>query len=125
MNQTFYTCRHCGNIIAMIRDNGVPVYCCGEKMPRLIPGATEGAREKHAPVFHVDGNTVHVTVGFLEHPMTPEHHIQWICLETARGIQYVHLNPGDPPKASFPLSQGDRVENVYAFCNQHDLWAEQ
>ena len=51
MKQKFLICKHCGNIVAMIRDQGVPVYCCGEKMRELIPGATEGSGEKHIPVY--------------------------------------------------------------------------
>ena len=32
MKQKFYICKHCGNIVAMIRDAGVPIMCCGEKI---------------------------------------------------------------------------------------------
>ena len=28
----FYICAHCGNIIAYVKDSGVPVMCCGQKM---------------------------------------------------------------------------------------------
>ena len=45
MKQKFFVCRHCENIVAMIRDKGVPVYCCGEKMQALIPGTTEASGE--------------------------------------------------------------------------------
>ena len=122
MKQTFYICKHCGNIIAMIRDNGVPVYCCGEKMHEIKPGTTEASGEKHIPVCKTEGNIATVTVGSVEHPMTREHYIQWICLESDRGIQYAHLNPDDQPKAKFALCPGDEVRAVYAFCNQHNLW---
>ena len=103
MKQKFYICRHCGNIISMIRDKGVPVYCCGEKMQEITPGTTEASEEKHIPVYDVEGNTVRVTVGAVEHPMTEEHYIEWICLETEHGIQYAHLDPTDKPKAKFAL----------------------
>ena len=122
MKQKFYICEHCGNIIAMIRDQGVPVFCCGEEMRQIKPGTTEASQEKHIPVYEVKDRLVYVTVGSKEHPMTREHFIEWICLETERGIQYAHLNPEDPPKAEFALCQGDQVRAVYAFCNQHDLW---
>ena len=122
MKQKFYICNHCGNIIAMIRDKGVPVVCCGEKMHEIIPERTDGATEKHIPVYEVKDNVVHVTVGTIEHPMTEQHYIEWICLETEYGIQYVHLNPDDKPKAKFSICDGDDVRAVYAFCNQHDLW---
>ena len=106
----------------MIRDRGVPLYCCGEKMQELIPDTTEASGEKHVPVYEVEGNTVYVTVGSVAHPMTGEHYIEWICLETEHGIQYTHLNPDDKPKGKFSLCDGDKVRAVYAFCNQHDLW---
>ena len=32
MGQKFYICEHCGNIIEMVKDVGVPVMCCGQKM---------------------------------------------------------------------------------------------
>ena len=35
MKQNFYICKHCGNIVAMIRDAGVPIMCCGEKMQEI------------------------------------------------------------------------------------------
>ena len=76
MVQKFFICEHCGNIIAMVKDKGVPVMCCGQKMKPLVPGTTEAAVEKHIPVVTVDGNRVTVTVGAVEHPMTGEHYIE-------------------------------------------------
>ena len=122
MKQKFFICRHCGNLIALLRDKGVPVYCCGEPMEPLLPGQAEGSGEKHIPVVQQQDGKVQVSVGAAEHPMTREHYIEWICLETERGIQYAHLNPEDKPRAEFPLCPGDAVRSVYAFCNQHDLW---
>ena len=122
MKQKFYICNHCGNIVAMIRDKGVPVLCCGEKMHEIKPGTTEASQEKHIPVYEVKNNIVHVTVGSALHPMTREHYIEWICLETEHAVQYAHLGPDDEPRAKFALSEGDEVRAVYAFCNQHNLW---
>ena len=79
MKQNFLICRHCGNIAVLIRDKGVPIYCCGEQMHKLIPDSTEASGEKHIPVYQVEGNTVHLTVGSVEHPMTKEHYIEWVC----------------------------------------------
>ena len=31
----FYVCEHCGNIVELIRDMGVPLNCCGRKMKAL------------------------------------------------------------------------------------------
>ena len=70
MKQKFLICALCGNFVAGIRDKGVPVYCCGEEMQELIPGTTEASGEKHIPVYELEGNTVHVTVGSVALPMT-------------------------------------------------------
>lgn len=122
MEQKFFICEHCGNIIAMVKDKGVPIMCCGQKMKQLIPGTTDAAVEKHVPVYHVDGNMVHVTVGEVEHPMLPEHYIEWVSLQTKAGNQRKALHPGEAPKVSFAICEGDEVEAVYAYCNLHGLW---
>ena len=77
MEQKFYICKHCGNIIAKVKDTGVPVICCGEPMSEIIPGTTDAAVEKHVPVWTVENGIVHVKVGSVEHPMLPEHYIEW------------------------------------------------
>ena len=121
MKQKFLICKHCGNIIAMIRDKGVPIYCCGEEMQELIPGTTEASGEKHIPVYEVEGITVHVTVGSVEHPMSEEHRILWVCLQTDKGIQRKCLEIGKAPIVTFALSEEKPVA-VYAYCNLHGLW---
>lgn len=122
MEQKFYICKHCGNIVAMVKDAGVPVVCCGERMAELIPGTSDGAAEKHVPVYVVDGNLVNVTVGAVEHPMLENHYIEWISIQTNYGNQRKVLKPGEAPKASFALLEGEKVEAVYAYCNLHGLW---
>ena len=122
MSLRFFICNHCGNIIAMIKDQGVPIKCCGESMKEIIAGTNEGAKEKHIPVYHTIGETVIVCVGETAHPMTSEHYIDWVCMETEEGFQLKKLTPDMSPKVSFSLSKGDKVKSVYAFCNQHSLW---
>jgi len=122
MDQKFYTCNHCGNIIAKVKDTGVPVICCGEPMVEMIPGTTDAAVEKHVPQYTVDGNIVTVKVGEVEHPMTEEHYIQWISLQTKQGNQRKELTPQDKPEACFALCDGDEVEAVFEYCNLHGLW---
>ena len=122
MEQKFYICAHCGNIIAKVKDSGVPVMCCGQKMTEIIPGTTDASLEKHVPVYQVDVNKVTVTIGAVEHPMIPEHYIEWVSLQTKQGNQRKPLEPGQEPKVCFALCEGDEVEAVYAYCNLHSLW---
>lgn len=118
----FYICKHCGNIITFAENKGVPVVCCGEKMHKLEPGSVDAAVEKHVPVYTVEGNTVTVTVGSVIHPMTTEHLIDWIALETEQGTQIKHLTADNAPSVTFALADGDKVKKVYAYCNLHGLW---
>ena len=122
MEQKYFICEHCGNIVTMVQDKGVPVFCCGQKMTPLVPGTVEAAHEKHIPVYTVEGNTVHVKVGSVDHPMLEEHFITWISLQTRQGSQIKYLKPGEAPAADFALTEGDAVEAVYAYCNLHGLW---
>ncbi len=122
MEQKFYICEHCGNIIAMVKNAGVPVMCCGQKMKEIIPGTTEAATEKHVPVYTVENGKVNVTVGSVAHPMTEEHYIQWVSLQTKKGNQRKELHPGEEPKVCFAICDDDEVVAVYAYCNLHSLW---
>lgn len=122
MEQRFFICEHCGNIVAMVKDAGVPVMCCGQKMTEIIPGTTDAAVEKHVPVYQVEGDVVKVQVGAVDHPMLPEHFIQWVSIQTRQGNQRKALKPGGEPKVCFALCEGDEVEAVYAYCNLHGLW---
>lgn len=122
MEQKFLRCEHCGNIVAMVKDKGVPMMCCGQKMKEIIPGTTDASVEKHVPVYTVEGNKVIVTVGAVEHPMTEEHYIEWVSLQTKFGNQRKPLAPGAKPVVYFSVCEGDEVEAVYAYCNLHSLW---
>jgi len=122
MKMKFYRCSHCGQIIAIVKETGVPVVCCGEPMVEVIPGTTDASLEKHVPVFTVEGNKVQVSVGSAAHPMLPEHYIEWVAIQTKFGNQRKQLSPGDEPKACFSICDGDEVEAVYAYCNLHSLW---
>ena len=117
----FYICERCGNIVEMVHDSGVNPVCCGAKMTELVPEMVEASREKHIPVVQIDGGTVRVNVGSVEHPMSEEHSILWVYLETDRGGQRRALDVGTPPITEFALN-GEKPLAVYAYCNLHGLW---
>ena len=122
MEQKFFICEHCGNIVAMVKPSGVPIVCCGKIMKELIPGTTDASVEKHVPVYTVNDNRVEVVVGDVIHPMAEEHYIEWISLQTKQGNQRKLLLPGMEPKATFLIETDAEVEAVYAYCNWHSLW---
>jgi superoxide reductase len=117
----FYICEHCGNLIGMIHNAGVPVMCCGQKMTALTPNTTDAAEEKHVPVIAFEGTTVTVAIGEVEHPMLEAHYIEWIAIATDKKIGIKYLEPGEAPEAWF-YAEEDEAITVYAYCNLHGLW---
>lgn len=117
----FYVCEHCGNLVGMIHDAGVPMMCCGQKMKKLEAGVVEASHEKHIPVVKIDGNIVNVSVGSVEHPMAEEHNIAWVYLQTNQGGQRKNLEVGKAPIVKFALADEKPIA-VYAYCNLHGLW---
>lgn len=121
MKERFYTCKHCGNVIGLIHDAGVPVMCCGEKMQAVEPNTVDASKEKHLPVVSVNGNVVSVSVGSVAHPMLEEHFIEWVYLQTEKGGQRKILKAGDSTTVDFSLVDDTPIA-VYAYCNLHGLW---
>ena len=122
MKQQFYECDHCGNMIAFVKDSGFSVICCDKEMHEVIPGAIDASTEKHIPAYSVKDGIVTVEVGSMLHPMTEEHHIEWISLQTKYGNQRKELRPEGEPCVNFAVCEGDEVEAVFAYCNLHGLW---
>lgn len=118
----FFKCEKCGKIVALVNEKPVPTICCGEEMKELVANTTDAAQEKHVPVYKVNGNVVEVVVGDVAHPMTEEHLIEWVSLQTEQGNQRKVLKAGQEPKVSFAICDGDKVKAVYAYCNLHGLW---
>ena len=122
MEMKFYRCKHCGQIIAIVKKTEAKVVCCGDVMEEIIPGSMDASLEKHVPQFKVNGDTVTVNVGSIDHPMIPEHYIEWVAIQTKLGNQRKALHPGDKPEVCFSLCDNDEVVAVYAYCNLHGLW---
>ena len=120
----FYICERCGNIVGLIENGGGALVCCGQRMTALEAGVVEASREKHIPVVSVEGGVVKVSVGSVAHPMSEEHHISWVYLETDKGGARKSLVPGDAPEVEFALGDEKPIA-VYAYCNLHGLWKQE
>ncbi len=94
--------------------------CCGEEMTELEANTTEAAYEKHLQVVTKNGDKIKVEIGSAQHPMTKEHFIQWIYLESEKGGRK-ELNPDNKPEATFALVE-DKAIAAYEYCNIHGLW---
>lgn len=126
MSTKFYLCPVCGNLVAMVKDSGVFPHCCGREMTELTAKTDDEFSDKHVPVVEcIDDCTIEVRVGSIAHPMTDEHHIEFIYLETLHGgqLRYLSCN-GNMSKAAVAefCNCKDLVVAVYAYCNIHGLW---
>ena len=117
-----YTCKVCGNRVEVIHKGAGELVCCGQAMKLEQAGTSDGAAEKHVPVIEKVSGGYHVKVGSVEHPSTEAHYIEWIALETERGMQRKRLMPGEKPEAVFALAEGEKVIAAYEYCNLHGLW---
>lgn len=117
----FFVCEHCREVVELIDDKGVPVSCCGAPMTELTCRTTEAGGEKHLPSVTVENGVVNVQVGSVPHPMTKEHLIEWVQLETDRGMQRKHLAADYAPAVKFHIGD-EKPLAVYAYCNTHGLW---
>ncbi len=114
----FYQCEKCKKVIITKED------CKLDGWKELVACSTDAAKEKHVPVVIKEGKKVKVDVGSVAHPMTAEHLIEWIALETEKGYQVQYLTAGVAPVCNFEVADDDKATRVYAYCNLHGLWAD-
>lgn len=144
MKAKFYRCPICGNLMVKLIDgNQVPV-CCGKPMTLLsaktandeTPTKCEndtqqckskctdephGNTEYHAPVLeNIDKCRYRIKIGKEPHPMTDEHHICFVAIETENGCT-AHMLQHDKA-ACITLDLHEPPTAVYAYCNIHGLW---
>ena len=115
-----YKCNICGNIVSVVHNGSGELVCCGEPMGQQIEKTVEEGTEKHKPVIERTGNGIIVRVGSVPHPMTSEHHIEWIELITEHRTYRKVLDPGQDPWAEFFVEAEHVIARAY--CNIHGLW---
>jgi len=115
-----YRCAICGNIIEVLHPAGGTLSCCGQPMELLTENTQEAATEKHVPVIEKIEGGYKVSVGAVEHPMLPEHHIEWIELISGNKVLRKYLKPGEKPEAIFMTDEKNVTAREY--CNVHGHW---
>ncbi|MGP1577363.1 MAG: desulfoferrodoxin family protein [Treponema sp.] len=119
---TFFTAEKGATLIGLNVCAEAAVVCGDKKITPVKIGSVDAAKEKHIPVISIDGQTVTVTVGSVQHPMTAEHHIAWVCLRTKQGLQIKELPVDGEPVVTFALTEGDTVIEAFELCNLHGVW---
>ena len=112
----FYQCNECKKVI--VSREALKL----EGWTELVAGSVDAAKEKHVPVVTKKCKQVKVDVGSVAHPMTAEHLIEWIVIETEQWYQIKYLTAESAPVSAFSLADGDSLVAVYAYCNLHWLW---
>lgn len=120
--KNYYFCPICGNLIEFEKFSGNVPTCCGHRMEKIVAGSSDGATEKHVPSCTIEDRKIKVSVGEELHPMTSDHYIEWISLETNRGYYKKYIPTGHEPRVCFHLGKDEEPVAVYSYCNQHGLW---
>lgn len=123
MSLRFFRCDTCGRIDLWEQDSLETGICCGRKMKELPVNDNEEFFERHEPILNRGKNHVYVTIGYPDHVMNEEHHIDWLALETTEDVRIVYPRLGKP--VSVDCYPKEPVIAVYAYCNQHGLWKTQ
>lgn len=80
------------------------------------------AGEKHVPQVTINQNIVEVVVGSNLHPMTPEHYIEYIVLETDKGYYVKITKDLKEARCKHCLENDEKLLAVYSYCNLHGVY---
>lgn len=121
MEKKFYHCNVCNNLAFMILSSGINPECCGSEMTLLKANTSDGDGEKHLPVVEpVCDGKIKIKVGTQPHPMSKEHSIHIICLETSTEFIIRYLEDTQAPEVC--ICYTGKPKAVYEYCNIHGLW---
>ena len=105
----FLYCHHCGNLLGLIHDAGVPISCCGELMqePNLID-IKDGCR------IHADGQTTVVDMNFPRDGIP-----QWVYLQTDIGGQ--RKKTEGFARVAFHLADEEEARVAYCYFSDRNI----
>lgn len=110
----------------LLEDSHSIVFSCHEinhlDFKKLEIQEDESKQEKHIPKVEKEGMKINVKIGDIMHPMTSEHYISFIFLETTLGGQFKRLSYTNKPVVEFVLSDNEEPIAVYEYCTLHGLW---
>lgn len=121
-----YKCEVCGNVVEILSEAQGQLVCCGEEMKLLEEKSNEeGITEKHKPIITIEDKRVTIKVGEIQHPMLPEHHIDFIEAISLDGkyLKRKYLEINEAPELSF-ICNSDKMK-ARELCNIHGLWIDE
>lgn len=117
-----YRCNVCKQVVFSLTELKNQIRCCERDMELLVPSSQDGSEEHHVPQYIHSGCYVKIRIGKEPHPMTKDHHLEWVALVTNKSIHMKRFLETDEPVASFHLDSDEEVCSIYTFCNLHGLW---
>ena len=120
-----YRCNVCHNLVEVLETGTGELVCCGEKMELIKEQASEAEalNEKHIPVIEKNIDGYWVRVGAVKHPMTEDHHINFIQV-ISKDKNYVKtkfLSIEDSPEMNIKCKCEKSLWSR-ALCNIHGLF---
>ena len=117
-----FRCKICGNIIEILEGGEGELVCCEEPMELIKVQTEEAMYEKHKPVISAKGEDIEIKVGEVLHPMTQEHHIDFIEAISLDGkyLYRKYLEADEQPIMKF-FCKTDKMK-AREFCNIHGFF---
>ena len=123
----FYKCNVCGNFVEVVLNGEGELVCCGQPMEKIVlkTQSEEMMGEKHVPVIEKNEEGITVKVGSVPHPMTEEHYIQFIEVNSPdkRYVKRKYLYPNEEPVLKLKCDCKDIIARE--LCNIHGVWSSQ
>ena len=117
-----FRCNVCGNIVEIVNGGAGELVCCGEPMELIKVKNEETLVEKHKPVISSKGENITIMVGEVIHPMTEEHHIEFIEAISLDGkyLYRKYLTADEHPKMEFFCKTDKMIARE--LCNIHGFF---
>ena len=117
-----FRCNICGNIIEILEGGAGELVCCNEPMELIDVKNEETVAEKHKPVISSEGENIKIRVGEVLHPMTKEHHIEFIEAISLDGkyLYRKYLTTEEQPIMEFFCKTGKM--RARELCNIHGFF---
>jgi len=124
-SKQIYKCEICGNMVEVVHIGVGTLVCCNQEMALIPENSTVGEAKKHIPMITEESTGgSRVTIGEIFHPMTEEHHIEWIEVTTLNGVFKHKPKIGTEPSLKLPVPVSE-IKEVRAYCNLHGLYVKQ
>ena len=118
--QELYKCKICDNVVEVLHNGAGILSCCNESMKLLEEHIPNPENAHYSHIEHLDELTKKIS---FNHPMTKEHHIEFIEVISNDGkyLKRKNLSVNEPCELIFDC-QCKEGFYVRLYCNLDGLW---